>query len=217
MATTLRSASRLVRGHPSLRHRKRLGQAEGISRGLPGCRCETSGVRGIDSASRPQHPCVLACPPCTCGGHHRRYATTDSQGARSRPQRPMPLWLWQEVQALPWSTEIVALTCVPRIACDPRRPYSSVHGKLVVQHRSKTKNVGTLPPLSSLNLLTIRDAPLLRLEMPMNSCGIRILMKNNSSFGLMTPLAPHNWTWPQPSSGTARFHIFTPPLNEEPE
>src|SRR5712664_529333 len=62
----------------------------------------------------------------------------------------MPLWLWQEVQALPWSTEIVALTCVPRIACDPRRPYSSVHGKLVVQHRPKTKNVGTLPPLSSL-------------------------------------------------------------------
>src|SRR5467141_2725043 len=156
LATALRSASRLVRGHPSLRHRKRLGQAEGISRGLPGCRCETSGVRGIDSASRPQHPCVLACPPCTCERHHRRYATTDSQGARSRPQRPMPLWLWQEVQALPWSTEIVALTCVPRIACDPRRPYSSVHGKLVVQHRSKTKNVGTLPPLSSLNLLTIR-------------------------------------------------------------
>jgi hypothetical protein len=50
----------------------------------------------------------------------------------------MPLWLWQEVQALPWSTEIVALTCVPRIACDPRRPYSSVHGNLVVQHRPKT-------------------------------------------------------------------------------
>src|ERR1700726_2944872 len=49
-----------------------------------------------------------------------------------------PLWLWREVQALPWSTEIVALTCVPRIACDPRRPYSSVHGKLVVQHRPKT-------------------------------------------------------------------------------
>jgi hypothetical protein len=111
LATALRSASRLVRGHPSLRHRKRLGQAEGISRGLPGCRCETSGVGRIDSASRPQHPCVLACPPCTCERHHRRYATTDSQGARSRPQRPMPLWLWQEVQALPWSTEIVALTC----------------------------------------------------------------------------------------------------------
>ena len=86
-------------------------QAEGISRGFPGCRCETSGVRGIDSASRSQRPCVLACPPCTCERHHRRYATTDSQGARSRPQRPMPLWLWQEVQALPWSTEIVALTC----------------------------------------------------------------------------------------------------------
>src|SRR5258705_1798614 len=111
LATALRSASRLGRGHPSLRHRKRLGQAEGISRGLPGCRCETSGVRGIDSASRPQHPCVLACPPCTCDGHHRRYATTDSQGARSRPHPPIPLWLWQEVLALPSSTAIVALTC----------------------------------------------------------------------------------------------------------
>src|ERR1700686_1976606 len=111
LATALRSVSRLVRGHASLRHRKRLGQAEGISRGLPGCRCETSGVRRIDSTSRSQRPCVLACPPCTCERHHRRYATTDSQSARSRPQRPMPLWLWQEVQALPWSTEIVALTC----------------------------------------------------------------------------------------------------------
>src|SRR3984893_7170184 len=109
LATALRSASRLVRGQPSLRHRKRLGQEEGISRVLPEYRYETSGVRGIDSASRPHHPFVLACPPCTL--HHRRYATTDSQGARSRPQRPMPLWLWQEVQALPWSTEIVALTC----------------------------------------------------------------------------------------------------------
>jgi hypothetical protein len=26
----------------------------------------------------------------------------------------MPLWLWQEVQILPWSTEIVALTCGTR-------------------------------------------------------------------------------------------------------
>jgi len=69
----------------------------------------------------------------------------------------MPLWLWQEVQALPWSTEIVALTCVPRIACDPRRPYSSVHGKLVVQHRPKTNKRWDAPPLSSLNFLTIRD------------------------------------------------------------
>src|SRR5258708_13938156 len=65
----------------------------------------------------------------------------------------MPLWLWQEVQALPWSTEIVALTCGTQNCL---RPYSSVHGKLVVQHRPKTKNVGTLPPLSSLNFLTIR-------------------------------------------------------------
>ncbi len=118
------------------------------------------GWKGLASArpNRKTSPrgSVLACPPCTCERHHRQYATTDSQGARSRPQRPMPLWLWQEVQALPWSTEIVALTCVPRIACDPRRPSSSVHGKLVVQHRPKTKNVGTLPPLSSLNFLTIR-------------------------------------------------------------
>jgi hypothetical protein len=30
-----------------------------------------------------------------------------------------------------------------------------------VQHRAKTKNVGTLPPLSSLNFLTIRDQMLL--------------------------------------------------------
>src|SRR5258705_2986239 len=193
LATALRSASRLVRGHPSLRHRKRLGQAEGIRRGLPGCRCETSGLRGIDSASRPQHPCVLACPPCTCERHHRRYATTDSQGARSRPQRPMPLWLWQEVQALPWSTEIVALTCVPRIACDPRRPYSSVHGKLVVQHRSKTKNVGTLPPLSSLNLLTIRDLRAL----------IRRMSIENPLWGaprIHGELLKLGFVWPNPAS-----------------
>src|SRR5260221_14726641 len=45
----------------------------------------------------------------------------------------------------------------PELLATPRRPYSSVHGKLVVQHRSKTKNVGTLPPLSSLNFLTIRE------------------------------------------------------------
>src|SRR6202045_2570186 len=67
-------------------------------------------VELIAPAARNIHAYWLA-PPCTCERHHRRYATTDSQGARSRPQRPMPLWLWQEVQARPWSTEIVALTC----------------------------------------------------------------------------------------------------------
>jgi len=37
-------------------------------------------------------------------------------------------------------------------------PYSSVHGKLVVQHPSRTKNVGKLPPLRSFSFLTLRDA-----------------------------------------------------------
>src|ERR1700686_1115785 len=36
-------------------------------------------------------------------------------------------------------------------------PYSSVHGKLVVQHPSRTKNVGKLPPLRSFSFLTLRD------------------------------------------------------------
>jgi hypothetical protein len=100
---------------------------------------ETSGIGWPDSASRPQHPCVLACPPRSCGGHHRRYATSDSQDARSRPQRPMPLWLWQEVQILPWSTEIVALTCGTRNSLRP--PYSSVHGKIVAKHRPRQKRL----------------------------------------------------------------------------
>ena len=54
--------------------------------------------------------------------HHRGYATTNSQGAGARPQRPMPLWLWQEVQALPWSTEIVALTCCTQNCLRPPPP-----------------------------------------------------------------------------------------------
>jgi hypothetical protein len=33
-------------------------------------------------------------------------------------------------------------------------PYSSVHGKLVVQHPSRTKKVGKLPPLRSFSFLT---------------------------------------------------------------
>src|SRR5450631_1235924 len=35
-------------------------------------------------------------------------------------------------------------------------PYSSVHGKLVVQHPSRTKNVGKLPPLRCFSFLTLR-------------------------------------------------------------
>src|ERR1700694_724011 len=37
-------------------------------------------------------------------------------------------------------------------------PYSSVHGKLVVQHPSRTKKVGKLPPLRSFSFLTLRGA-----------------------------------------------------------
>src|ERR1022692_4024148 len=36
-------------------------------------------------------------------------------------------------------------------------PYSSVHGKLVVQHPSRTKKVGKLPPLRCFSFLTLRD------------------------------------------------------------
>src|SRR5450631_4462752 len=35
-------------------------------------------------------------------------------------------------------------------------PYSSVHGKLVVQHPSRTKKVGKLQPLRSFSFLTLR-------------------------------------------------------------
>src|ERR1039457_624666 len=62
----------------------------------------------------------MAISSCRREEHHRRYATTDSQNSRSRPQRPMPLWLWQEVQILPWSTEIVALTCGTRNSLRPQ-------------------------------------------------------------------------------------------------
>jgi hypothetical protein len=51
----------------------------------------------------------------------------------------MPLWLWQEVQILPWSTEIVALTCGTRNSLRP--PYSSVHGKFVAKHRPRPKRL----------------------------------------------------------------------------
>jgi len=35
-------------------------------------------------------------------------------------------------------------------------PYSSIHGKLVVQHPSETKKIGKLPPLRSFGFLTLR-------------------------------------------------------------
>ena len=89
--------------------------------------------------------------------HHRRYATTVSQGARSRPQRPMPLWLWQEVQALPWSTEIVALTCGIQNCLRPPSSLLKRPRQACCATPAQDQNVGTLPPLSSLNFLTIRD------------------------------------------------------------
>src|SRR5580704_3543676 len=90
--------------------------------------------------------------------HLRRYATTDSQGARSRPQRPMPLWLWQEVQALPWSTEIVALTCGIQNCLRPPSSLLKRPRHACCATPAQDQNVGTLPPLSSLNFLTIRAA-----------------------------------------------------------
>ena len=97
-----------------------------------------TGEQASSSASKRERA-VRSVPIAFSGGHHRRYATTDSQDARSRPQRPMPLWLWQEVQILPWSTEIVALTCGTRNSLRP--PYSSVHGKIVAKHRPRPKRL----------------------------------------------------------------------------
>src|SRR5450755_4467906 len=74
-------------------------------------------VELIAPAARNIHAYWLARRPCA--KHHRRYVTTDSQGARSRPQRPMPLWLREEVQTLPWSTKIVALICGTRNSLPP--------------------------------------------------------------------------------------------------
>ena len=64
------------------------------------------------------------------------------------------LRLWQEVQALPWSTEIVALTCGIQNCLRPRRPSSSVHGKLVERE-------GLDPPLRLDGILgDLHDLPL---------------------------------------------------------
>src|ERR1700676_3099287 len=45
-------------------------------------------------------------------------------------------------------------------------PYSSVHGKLVVQHPSRTKNVGKLPPLRSFSFLTLRGGNCVNRKVP---------------------------------------------------
>jgi hypothetical protein len=42
-----------------------------------------------------------------------------------------------------------------------------VHGKLVVQHPSKSKKVGQLPPLRSFNFLTLRHSATLRFPSPL--------------------------------------------------
>ena len=96
----------------------------------------------IAPAARNIHAYWLA-RPCTCERHHRRYATTDSQGARSRPQRPMPLWLWQEVQILPWSTEIVALTCGTRNSCDLLTQVSTAR---LLRNTVRNQKIGKLSP-----------------------------------------------------------------------
>src|ERR1039458_4923871 len=48
-------------------------------------------------------------------------------------------------------------------------PYSSVQGKLVVQHPSRTKKVGKLPPLRSFSFLTLRPIGLV-LATPLTVC-----------------------------------------------
>jgi hypothetical protein len=86
-------------------------------------------------------------PPRSCGGHHGRYATTDSQDARSRPRRPMPLWLWQEVQ-------ITAMDHRNRCT-DLRHPELLATSLLKCPRQgccetsSETKKIGKLSPLSS--------------------------------------------------------------------
>src|ERR1700722_7033661 len=57
-------------------------------------------------------------------------------------------------------------------------PYSSVHGKLVVQHPSRTKKVGKLPPLRSFSFLTLR---------PPSGSGTRSLPLSAKAFGLEAP------------------------------
>ena len=64
--------------------------------------------------------------------------------------------LWQEVQILPWSTEIVALTCGTRKRLRPVVPAQARQACCATPVQNQ--KVGQLPPLSSFIFLTLRDA-----------------------------------------------------------
>ena len=68
----------------------------------------------------------------------------------------MPLRLWQEVQILPWSTEIVALTCGTRKRLRPVVPAQARQACCATPVQNQ--KVGQLPPLSSFIFLTLREA-----------------------------------------------------------
>jgi hypothetical protein len=64
----------------------------------------------------------------------------------------MPLRLWQEVQILPWSTEIVALTCGTRL-----RPVVPAQARQACCATPvQNQKVGQLPPSLNFNFLTLR-------------------------------------------------------------
>ncbi len=65
----------------------------------------------------------------------------------------MPLRLWQEVQILPWSTEIVALTCGTRL-----RPVVPAQARQACCATPvQNQKVGQLPPSLNFNFLTLRE------------------------------------------------------------
>src|SRR5664280_3770755 len=66
----------------------------------------------------------------------------------------MPLWLWQEVQILPWSTEIVALTCGTRKRLRPVVPAQARQACCATPVQNQ--KVGQLPPSLNFNFLTLR-------------------------------------------------------------
>jgi hypothetical protein len=66
----------------------------------------------------------------------------------------MPLRLWQEVQILPWSTEIVALTCGTRKRLRPVVPAQARQACCATPVQNQ--KVGQLPPSLNFNFLTLR-------------------------------------------------------------